>query len=146
MSFESLTPDELYRTAIEDFAVEVNKDDKPEVIMAALVESGVTWKMYEKMHKKAAPNVVTSASVTGKDLTENTVVRTKASEVDLGTDDSYLVKMERDNPYFEYKGYKFTQEHPFAIMSAADTNALLRKEDGFSIARPDEAQAYYESV
>ena len=54
MSFESLKVAELRRAADEDFAVEVGeKASKPEVL-AALVESGVTWDMYLAQHPEAA--------------------------------------------------------------------------------------------
>lgn len=183
MSFQDLERDELYRTAIEDFAVEVHHRAGKDTIIAALEKDGVTWDLYAKANPAAAglgepeatetfeeepvdsagaedlfvseptsterhannPNVVTSAAVTGKAAP---VVRTKKEEINVAANDVWLVHMDRENPYFEFRGesklHKFTQENPFAVMSAADANAITSTEEGFSIATPAQAQAFYE--
>lgn len=189
MSFQDLERDELYRTAIEDFAVEVHHRAGKDTIIAALEKDGVTWDLYTKANPAAAgiaedeeealtetfeepedapvdsagadelfvadatsssrhrnhSNVVTSDDVTGK--TEQRV-RTKKEEINVAANDVWLVHMDRENPYFEFRGesklHKFTQENPFAVMSAADANAITSTEEGFSIATPAQAQAFYE--
>jgi hypothetical protein len=152
MAFKDLDEKELYRTAVEDFAVDVKPDDKKEVLIAALKEDGVTWALYKKANPDVSVGdddddedaVVKSEDVTGKkDKVVEGKVRTQAAPVDVTTVDSYLIKMDRDNPYFEHKGYKFTSEHPYVVMPAADADDILRREEGFSIATPSEAAEYY---
>lgn len=63
--FKHLKPTELYRAAIEDFALPVDEADKNKknVLLAAFVEGGVSWADYVAQHPEvvpAAPAVVTS--------------------------------------------------------------------------------------
>ena len=149
MSFESLKVAELRRAADEDFAVEVGeKASKPEVL-AALVESGVTWDMYLAQHPEAAPDaeepvqdngVITSTSMAAPALATKVVVR---EELPLFGKEEWLVKMVRANPLYEVRGHRFTQENPFALVNPADAEYLLTREEGFRQATPSELQEYY---
>jgi hypothetical protein len=56
---------------------------------------------------------------------------------------TYLIKMNRPNVSYQTRGHTFTQEHPYAIVSADDADYILSKEDGFSIASPSELKEYY---
>lgn len=161
MSFDKLkTIDEL-REAAEDFAVELKEDEKKskKLIAAALLESGVTFEDYLKIHpeqrekyapetiKKEEPqNVVTSEQVAPvrneEEAPELTEVVTKEETPNLTTQQQWLVKMERKNPLFEVAGHRFTQEHPYALMSAEDAEVALR-EHGFRQAYPSEIAEYY---
>lgn len=58
-------------------------------------------------------------------------------------DDVQLVRMHRANPSFQYRGFKFTSEHPYVLMGKHDCNDLLRMETGFVIASPEEANEFY---
>lgn len=150
-SFNDLTQAELYRAAVEDFAVEVKKSDSKQSIIAALVESGVNWALYLQAHPELAPVVETqvSAPAPGVITTDTVVVQPEPRVVRTATpavtsvEDLYLVKMNRDNPYFEFRKFKFTKENPFAVMDAASADALLNEEEGFAIAKPSEAAQYY---
>lgn len=88
---------------------------------------------------------ITSDVVLGKPAP---VIRTKREEINVAANEPWLVHMDRENPYFEFRGerklHKFTQANPFAVMSAADANAITSSEEGFSIATPAQAQAFYE--
>lgn len=142
MSFEEMKKEELFRVAVEDFAVDVKPTDNKQTILAALAEDGVTWEMYLQAYPPApdeapAPAVVEPAIATARN------VRTKTGPVEVATPDLYLIKMTRDNPYFEFSGYKFTDKHPFVAMPAADADRLLRTEKGFEVASPSEAQEFY---
>jgi hypothetical protein len=145
MSFDSLNKDELFTTAVEDFGVDVKKTDSKETIKAALLEDGVTWADYLKAHPEAAATAEEVPVITDEVpvAVVKPVVRTATPQVNTSLPDAYLVKMDRDNPYFEYRGYKFTSTHPFVVMPAADADAILRDEQGFAIATPSEAQEYY---
>ena len=52
--------------------------------------------------------------------------------------------LNRENLYFEFRKYKFTKDHPFAVMSAEDADYLLKTEKGFAVASPGEAAEYYD--
>lgn len=56
--FEDLKPTELYRSAIEDFALPVEEEDKnkKKVLLAAFVEGGVGWADYVEQHPEVAPD------------------------------------------------------------------------------------------
>ena len=160
MSFDKLKIDELRRTAEDDFAVTLSDDEKKskKLIAAALLESGVTFEQYlvanphqrevyapetipvenEVTEAVPAENVVTSAQVTAPPPVEIVV----KEEVPLSTQQQWLVKMERQNPLFEIAGHRFTKDHPYVLMNAADAEVVLR-EDGFRQAYPSEIQEYY---
>ena len=109
------------------------------VIRAALEEDGVTWEQYVKafMVEQPEPEPVTEESLAQFEAEEDEVV-TASPDVMLPRAGKYLIKMERENPYFEFGKYKFTTENPFAIMPAADAQRLLTTETGFRQAFPDE--------
>lgn len=54
-----------------------------------------------------------------------------------------LIRMKRMNPTFEFRKYKFTQDHPFALMTEDDAVAIMTLEKGFSRATVQEAEQYY---
>lgn len=172
MSFDKLSKKELYRSAIEDFAVDVKEDDSAKVIKAALLESGVTWADYVAQHPEHAEEPVTTKGVVTSDdvsrddkrglkveTSETTPVPTTpegpaivvapkprvvvAEKIPDESDDLYLIKMERDNVAFEARGHRFTQENPYALMNAEDAQFLLSHEDGFRRAWPEELAEYY---
>lgn len=150
-SFKDLERKELYRSAIEDFAVEVKERDSAEIIRAALFESGVEWKDYVAQHPEVAPVVVETKRhpnqdnvVTSVDLKAPTQIQVLTAAPAVPQQEAmYLVKMSRANHYFEFGRYKFTNDHPFVVMDADSTNRILSQETGFAIATPLEASEYY---
>lgn len=148
-SFKDLKPTELYRSAIEDFALPVDEEDKNKktVLLAAFVEGGVTWEDYVAQHPEVAPvedesptNVVTTQSVAP--AVEEPVRIITAETPQYNSGDKLLVKMERKNPLYEIMGYRFTQDNPYALVSPQAAEAILR-EDGFRQAFPSELQEFY---
>lgn len=147
--FEDFKVAELRTLADEEFAVEVGeKASKPEVL-AALVENGVTWDMYLDLHPElkdveveTPAGVVTSTQMQEQPVQEEVRIVVK-EEVPLQSREEWLIKMTRANPLYEVRGQKFTQENPFALVSPADAEYLLTKEDGFRQATPSELQQYY---
>ncbi len=57
--------------------------------------------------------------------------------------DVILMKMERENPSYEIRGYKFTRDNPFSLVSSTDVDFILSHADGFKIASPREAKEFY---
>lgn len=119
-----------------------------ETLRVDLEENGITWKMYTDVFRKdekKPEGVVTSDDVNVKEeetVPEATEVVT-AAPVAFAPQSSYLIKMTRKNPYFEFKKYKFTQDNPYAIMPAEDAQEILSKEEGFRQAFPAELQEFY---
>lgn len=57
--------------------------------------------------------------------------------------DVVLLKMERDNPRYDIRGYSFTQQNPFALVKDRDADFILSHNDGFKVASPREAKEFY---
>lgn len=168
--FEDLDKDELVRSAIEDFAVDLSDDEKKSKknVIAALVESNIVWTDYVAQHPEVAPEPVPEAVVTsnapshgtvGNDREEvvtpgdfdSAVEHTETTEIHVAKpvvdavapSDKYLLKMVRENELYQTRGYTFTVEHPYALVEAVDAQWILENEDGFRQAFPAELQDFY---
>src|SRR5689334_2115726 len=107
--FADLDQAELYRSAIEDFAIDVKKNDSKKALEAAFLESGVEWSDYAAQHPEVVPEpepepepevvnkprhnpnpagVVTSEQATGRARSARTLEPERAVEGDI-----YLIKM-----------------------------------------------------
>lgn len=136
MSYESLNNDVLRQVA-EHFGVEVKKTDNKAKMIAALVEDGVDWEMY----KEAFPDVEDLPDAEPENVA-TPVVEKEPVEV-IRSAPTVLVKMERMNPRFEIRGYKFSKDHPFVPVTEEDANYIISNLDGFRIAMPKEAEDFY---
>lgn len=165
MSFDKLKRDALYELATENFGVEVSETATKPQIIAALAEEGVTWDMAKTYDKNAAavaaaeeglepeapvaqpaPNVITSAQVQMKEVPVP-AVEVEVTPVSAGVlpaQDVILLKMERENPRYDIRGYKFTKEHPIVLVKSDDADYILTHEEGFKQATPREAKEFYE--
>lgn len=165
-SFDDLDRKELYRAALEDFAVEVAEDANKATIKAAFLETGITWADYVAQHPELAPaveekvvlapvavvreteparagGVITSDDLKGDAVIVEAPVLRVQEPLHVNPTDIFLIKMIRPNTLYETRGYKFTQEHPYAVVNADDAEYILEHEDGFRQALPTEASAYY---
>lgn len=172
MSFKSLEEEALTRAA-EMFAVDLanckTKGGKwnPELVEAAFAEEGVTWDIYqgelerlrdielaaeaarlakeeeERLAQERLANTV-KAQVRQDDEVEpeEDVVMTTRKRRRPPTND-ILVKMDRQNSYYEVRGKVFTREHPFVLLSEDEAQAIFDTEWGFRVATPREAAEYY---
>lgn len=170
MSFETLNHDQLVEAAelfAVDLATSMNTKGKvnPKLAAAAFAEDGVTFDMYTELkaqHERAraelaakeaeeaaleaqrAANVVTAATTQAdEDLepVEDEVVITRRRTKPRSND--ILVKMNRQNSYFEIAGKVFTREHPFVLCTEEEAQAIFDAEWGFHVATPREAAEYY---
>lgn len=143
VSFNDLTVDELLRTAVEDFAVDVKKGDSKKTIIAALVEDGVEWSQYAALKGLNAPEpeapVAEEAPVVAKEEAPVEIVTYQPP----APEQKYLIKMDRKNPLFEILGHRFTQEHPYALVTGEEAEHLVTKEEGFRMAYPSELEEFY---
>ena len=131
MSFETLKVSELKKVA-EDFGVDLEQSKSKKDIIAALAEEGVSWGVYEK----TIQNLEEAEDETMEILPKFDPKKEQPK-------DSVLVRMTRDNFRYDIMGHTFTKDHPFAVMSESDAQAIFDKEEGFRIATPKEAQEFY---
>lgn len=149
--FDDFKVAELRTIADDEFAVEVGEKASKAEILAALTESGVTWKMYLDNHPELQPEapkadegVVTSSQMQAVPVEDEQPVKIVVKEeTPLSAREEWLIKMTRANPLFEVRGHRFTQENPFALMNPVDAEYVLTKEEGFRQATPGELQEYY---
>lgn len=146
-SFEGIDVKELRRIAVEDFAVEVKPNEKKPDVLAALAASGVTWQDYANLmgwgEPVAVEPVVADETVLPHEevkVDEEVVVVTQQP---LPKNEKFLLKMERKNPVFETQGYRFSQEHPYALVEPEAAEWILQNEDGIRMAFPSELQDFY---
>lgn len=163
-TFNDLNKDELIRSALEDFAIELSDDEKAnkQTVLAAFAESNIVWDDYVAQHPEVAPGPVVTVTSNapshgkiGEDTVEGTITPV-VEEIDdtpgeihvqkpivAAPTDQFLLKMTRDNPVFQTRGYEFTEDHPYALVTAADAMWILENEDGFRQAYPQELQEFY---
>lgn len=158
MSFTDLDQKELYRSAVEDFAVDVEEGATAEEIRAAFLETGITWADYVAQHPEAG--VVDSGEREPEPVREGSVITLQeptvssfegapepnivvAQPLKVNPNDKYLVKMTRGNTLYETRGHRFTKDHPYALVSAEDYEFIVEHEDGFRQALPSEVAEFY---
>lgn len=160
MSFDKLTLSELNRTADEDFAFELSAEEKKskKLALAAFAEAELKFSDYllanpdEAVKYAPAPvqeevieqvtEVVTAPPAVSPQLGTTVVNNVTVREIPVAEQAPYLIKMERENPYYEVGRYKFTYDNPYALVDARDANRVLR-EPGFRQAYPDELDSFY---
>ena len=138
--FEDLNKGELIRSAAEDFAIGIEDGATKEDIITAFDQSGVVWSGYVAQHPEVAPEPKKPVKPI---LNSEPVVVVEEAPVVEVEERKYLVKMVRDNPLYQTIGHTFTSDHPYALVSAADADYLVTREDGFRQATPKEVEEYY---
>lgn len=136
MSFKTLKVEQL-RFVADAFNVEVDPKSTKPVLLAAIEEDEyVNW-----------DEAVAALKNDGlyDDETDAAVEKVKADEVakkDAIPKDT-LLKMIRNAYHYEFYGYTFTKDHPFALTTAEDAEHMVETDDGFRYATPKEATEYY---
>jgi hypothetical protein len=133
-SFKDLNKEQLLAAA-DEFGTEIDKRWGEGNIIAALLSDGVTWEMY----KTAFPDTVVDSPEPEQKPAKPEGTAKKFS----GKERVELMKMERNNPSYQVLGYRFTKDHPFALVKADDVNWIMSHEVGFRVATPQEAEAFY---
>lgn len=170
--FKDLTKDELIRSAVEDFAIDLSEEEasNKRAVLAAFLENSLVWEDYVAQHPEVAPEPVVvetpvqsitsnapSHGVIGEDTTtgylsggpnEEQVVVVAPVAVDEPVipavpDGKMILKMTRENPLYQTCGYTFTDEHPYALTTARDAMWILEHEEGFRQAYPQELIEFY---
>lgn len=140
MSFDTMKREELNEIA-PWFAVDPTEAPNKAVLLQLLEDEGVTWDMYQAEFKRRNPDVEPEPEVV--EVVEEPVVVVQTAPVRPTTVNTYLIKMDRSNTYYETFGKVFTKDHPFALVDEKTARNILEKDTGFHIATPGEAEAYY---
>jgi hypothetical protein len=136
MSFEDLKKDELLEAA-EIFGTDVRPTSTKADIIAALLEDGIDYDTYEKFKAKDEDESEDSAEDEEKPAQKPAKAKKEEKE------NVVLLRMTRLNGTFEIRGYRFTREHPYALVSERDADYLIEEIGGFRIASPREAKEFY---
>lgn len=131
MSFSDLKINDLKKAA-ESFGVNLEGSKTKTEIAALFEEEGITYQMYEKFNNTEK-----------QDIEISEVEKKQREKKIMKTENSMLVKMERDNFSYQALGYTFTQQHPFVAMSESDAQRIFDSQEGFRLATPREAQEFY---
>jgi hypothetical protein len=103
--------------------VVLDGDETNKQIVAKLKENNVSYEFYKK------------AILDAEDAEDD--------GEPLFADSPILLKMERHNPSFQAFGFKFTREHPYALMSPEQAQQIIDTHEGFRLASPAEAKSFY---
>lgn len=128
---EGLSQDEIalsfpqYKDRLE---LEDDEDDEDEE--SALVTS-------ESTPKKGA------AKKTAKKAPAKKAVAKTAASKTVVPNDRTLLKMTRNNPVYEVRGYRFTRVMPYVFVKNEDVDYLIEVEGGFTVAKPSEVEAFF---
>lgn len=148
-SFEDFSVEELRKIAVEQFAVDIMPKDNKKTVIKALTESGIFFDDYavEKGWRLPEEPVATTQAplpspVVPVEPQEPVQIITQ-EPISQAANQKYLLKMERDNVAFEVAGYRFTKEHPYALVESAAADYILTKEKGFRMAFPSELEEFY---
>lgn len=112
------------RWLVSEFGLDLKSRSKDELLEKMIGEEGITIEMMEDALKRREQGSSEEPTFTKKDPV-------------------VLIKMQRMNPTFSFRGYKFTKEHPFVLMNEPDANAIMMMESGFTRATVQEAEQYY---
>lgn len=129
-NFNEMKKEDLVAVA-EKFGVEINVHETKAVIIGHLVAEGVTPELVASFEPGETPVVEDDAPVAPK----------FSPNEDPG--EKVTVRMKRSNASFEARGYRFTREHPFALVDEDDAEYLINTLGGFQLATQTEIQKYY---
>ena len=132
MSFSNLKLEELRQVA-ETFAVDHESAKNKADLIALLAEEGVTFEMYKGFTE--ADKAEADIEPKKKTGSVNSLASLQGGQV--------LVKMERMNPSYDVRGFTFTKENPFIVMSEKDAQDIFDTQEGFRLATPKEVQEFY---
>lgn len=141
MSFSKMEKSDLL-TVAETFGVEVDGRWGEERIRTEILGDGITWDMWEEANASVIPELLDEVEPEPEEE-EPEPVKQETTQRFKARNSVELLKMERWNPTFSILGYKFEREHPFVLVKPEDAEWIMAHEEGFRIATPEEAEAFY---
>lgn len=136
-NFRELTVAELQDVA-DAFGVDFESGSNKNSKISELAENGVTIEMWNEITAAAEPDEENAPEEDDDDD-----VRPEPPRVEKPEDDKVLVKMTRFNNTYHIRGYQFSRQHPFALVTEDDADYLCRVDGGFQMATPREAREFY---
>jgi hypothetical protein len=123
MSLENRSKPELEKLC-EEYQIDLPTDIRvtKKIMVSALEELGITEQSLKVLNKKE---------------------KEEAFVPEVNIDGQAVVCMERDNPSFGYKSYKFSRDKKYVVMEEDDARELLSTTPGFRRATRDEVVRYY---
>jgi len=158
MSLEELKKrDDIVKVA-DTYGVDLSETKNNEQRLQALRDDGVDDEMVKQALKKdeepeeveKEQKLISSETVKPKfeDTEEQLPDEAKKAKNaqkkhDAIDSDVSLIKMTRNNPAYEIRGYKFTRANPYVLVNNADVDFLCEVEGGFAVAKPSEVESFY---
>lgn len=155
MSLSDLTVGELKQVA-DEFVL--NVDVENESVLRSAVESlnpdevalsFPQWadRIAEEPEEEEESALVTSDATpkakARKTTAKKAVAKKAAASKTVVPDDRTLLKMTRNNPVYEVRGYRFTRQMPFVFVKTEDVDFLIEVEGGFTVAKPSEVESFF---
>jgi len=160
MSFEDFNKDELEKIA-DEFSLDVENPDDEDELRAAVEEVGATevalsfpqWadRLVEEDDEEEDA-LVTSDNTPKKGAAKKTAKKAPAKKTaakkataprTVVPEDKTLLKMTRNNPIYEVRGYRFTRQMPYVFVDNDDVDFLIEVEGGFTVAKPSEVEKFF---
>lgn len=169
MSFEDLNKAELEKIA-DEFALDVENPDDEDELRAAVEAVGATEVVLsfpdlaeklsepedeeeddepaalvtsENTPKKGVAAKKTAKKATAKKAAAKTTESAPQKSKTVVPDDRTLLKMTRNNPVYEVRGYRFTRNMPYVFVKNEDVDFLIEMEGGFTVAKPSEVESFF---
>lgn len=147
--FEKLDRQELFKVC-EAFAVDHDKTDRKKALVEKIENDGVTEDMYRREFDVPAQPVSQEDTTAQLEKTPVMPEPTPSTTPPVTTapvviENKVLLHMTRANGRFDVRGYKFTREAPYQLVSAEDATAIKRMYEGFEVATPDEVASFYDA-
>jgi hypothetical protein len=113
--------------------LELESDEDDEEASALVTSEDTPKKGTAKKTAKKAPAKKAAAAKTAEPAKSKTVV----------PNDRTLLKMTRNNPVYEVRGYRFTRQMPYVFVKNEDVDFLIEVEGGFTVAKPSEVEEFF---
>jgi hypothetical protein len=133
-TLKDLTKEELLAAGNMFASATSNAMNKPEIIKV-LEEDGVTYEDYMDLVNATSEAQEVDVPVLDDEPLENAVEAPEKAD--------FLLKMTRKNFTYQIRGYQFTKQHPFALVSEDDADYLIEEVGGFRPATPKELAQFY---
>lgn len=132
MSFSDMNKEELIGVA-KMYGTDVKQQMSKAAIIKEIEADGVTYEDYKAFLAVA------------EDTEDDLAVGAPEPEVEEteSQDKANLIKMTRTNFTYQIRGYQFTRQHPFALVSDDDAEYLVEVVGGFRPATPKELSSFY---
>jgi hypothetical protein len=158
MSLEDLNKKEL-ESIVAEFVLEADdgatEDELRETIQSSRVTDSEIALSFPNLAEKLDAEddedeeeggLISSGSIAPKKTAKKAAKKAPAKRVAAKTvvdDGTTLLKMTRNNPVYEVRGYRFEREHPYVLVKDEDVDFLIEIEGGFTVAKKSEVESFY---